>query len=117
MDSLRRHGPEFAKQASSEEIAQQLFQETLQLGLLEFPGSAVLQLYALTTTTTTPTVPALQAAQAAIGRGSHRNEDDLVVQIYHKMADLLPPEQVFVQRALTPMQRANESPFDLINLR
>lgn len=86
--------------------------QTVQLGLLEFPGSLLLQLRAVAVapSETSDQKQALEAAVQAVGLGSHRNEDHLVVQLYRKLADVSDdPQQVFVRRSRCPMRQQNET--------
>mmetsp|Transcript_7520 Transcript_7520/g.10941 ORF Transcript_7520/g.10941 Transcript_7520/m.10941 type:complete len:219 (-) Transcript_7520:11-667(-) len=97
--------------------------DTLELGLAEFPGCALLQLHYvenLTRSTSFNTaekiLEGLENAVQAVGKGSHCNEDVLIVQIYRQCVDfkvrINSPEEavdIFLQRALTPMKKGNEA--------
>mmetsp|Transcript_10688 Transcript_10688/g.16370 ORF Transcript_10688/g.16370 Transcript_10688/m.16370 type:complete len:881 (+) Transcript_10688:182-2824(+) len=97
--------------------------DTLELGLSEFPGCALLQLHfvenliqATSFKATEEILQGLESAIQTVGKGSHCNEDMLVVQIYRQYIYFLvhnvsPKEAVniFVQRASTPMKKGNEA--------
>lgn len=100
--------------------------DTLELGLGEFPGCALLQLHYAElllqllqikgNTVIGKVRGGLESSLAAVGHGSHRNEDVLVVQIYQLYANFVArhlPEvdalSVFVKRAKVPMLHANDS--------
>ncbi|CAB9505360.1 expressed unknown protein [Seminavis robusta] len=102
--------------------------QTLELGLNEFPGSAVLQLHyceLLVSTlndsdtvdddTLTTVQQALQSALAQVGSGSHANEGEIVAQLYRVQAQFCLKHvgrdaalASLLQRARTPLGTANE---------
>lgn len=83
--------------------------QTLQLGLLEFPGSLLLQLRGLEIVPTTDQKDAIESAMKAVGLGSHRNDDLLVVQLYRKLVEITGDPQVFVRRSRCSMRQQNET--------
>ena len=116
----------------SEEDAREVRLDTLELGLAEFPGSALLQLHyvellmqqllvhtngAVDNVLLTEKIrQGFDNSIQAVGQGSHRNEDDLVVQIYQHYATFvahhLPEEDaisIFIRRAKIPMHHANDA--------
>lgn len=110
----------------SEKDALEVQLDTLELGLGEFPGCALLQLRYVELLIqllqfkgkimVDKVRKGLEAALATVGQGSHRNEDVLVVQIYQLYANFVAqhfPEidalSIFVQRAKVPMLQANDS--------
>jgi RNA recognition motif-containing protein len=100
--------------------------DVLTLGLSEFPGCALLQLHYLelklqhlefahNSEAVIAVKQAFHDALSAVGQGSHRNEDLLVVQIYRLyvsfVAKYLAQEDmlnIFVQRAKVPMVVSND---------
>lgn len=111
----------------SKEDALDVRLDTLELGLAEFPGCALLQLHYVELlldlirsksgeTSVTKVREGIENAIQAVGQGSHRNEDVLVIQIYNHyatfVAQYLPNEDaiaVFCQRARIPMLQANDA--------
>lgn len=111
----------------SKEDALDVRLDTLELGLAEFPGCALLQLHYVELllelipsktdeTYVTKVREGIENAIQAVGKGSHRNEDVLVIQIYNHYASFvaqhLPNEDaiaVFCQRARIPMLEANDA--------
>lgn len=114
--------------------------QTLELGLEEFPGCAMLRLQYLTWLVEDENEDddendgahggvagqdnaaagrgirhAFDEALEQVGSGSHRNEGEIVVQIYNLYCDYLVQEKdldgvvsVFIRRAATPMKHAND---------
>jgi hypothetical protein len=110
--------------------------QTIQLGLQEFPGSALLQWYHVSllkrqlplmgisedntevdNDTMTKMAVALTQALEQVGLGSHRNEGDWVASIYRLQARFYAltggtahkVRESFVRRAQTPMKDANDT--------
>jgi hypothetical protein len=123
----------------SEKDAIEVRVDTLELGLAEFPGCALLQLHyvelllellqstagAMSDDDNAVTDPEViikrvrtgfENAIQAVGRGSHRNEDVLVAQIYQRFATFAAQHvdgelaiSLFLERAKIPMQQANDA--------
>ena len=122
--------------SATSKAARQTRLETLELGLNEFPGSAVLQLHycellvenLLLCNNTEETEDEAEERKAAaqkallkalqqVGHGSHRNEGDIIAQLYRLhaffAAQIQSSQDValasWLQRARTPMDDANDS--------
>lgn len=116
----------------SERDALDIRLDTLELGLSEFPGCALLHLHFVELrlqqlqlrkgdkedieTTIQRVREDMERSINAVGRGSHRNEDVLVVQIYQHYANFVAhymPDadaiSIFVKRAKVPMLQANDT--------
>lgn len=110
------------------ETARQSRLQTMELALNEFPGSAVLQLhYCELLVESLPPEPeedqlktaqkALLKALSQVGSGSHRNEGEIIAQLYRLHAHFAITHQKgqdaalasLLQRARTPMENANDS--------
>lgn len=108
-----------------EEQAAEMRLQTLELGISEFPGCAVLRLHYLQLLVENDDQKdkvdaACREAIASVGRGSHRNEGELVAAIYRLYATHLasqnhPVMDLFVQRAETPMKDANDGLMDEVH--
>ena len=139
IDQLSKHCPltpllwmQYAKTIS--ELAESLKQDgrllelqTLQLGITEFSGSALLQLrtaivhVAIDNDATdddddddddndkTTANSTLQDAIENVGRGSHRNEDYIVAQLYDLLAQRTGNVDILLQRSRVPMRQANST--------
>lgn len=97
--------------------------ETLELGVMEFPGSVLLQafhIYHLRNRkdgeSKKKLKKALDDALQVVGRGSHRNEGVLVAILYQWQAELALSsssnesfDNSFMQRSRTPLKQVNES--------
>jgi hypothetical protein len=103
--------PEEPQQASDMRL------QTLELGLAEFPGCALLRLHYLELLMETNKAEkldtAFRQAMKSVGRGSHQNEGHFVAAIYRLYAKFLVSREksvidVFVERAKTPMKEAND---------
>lgn len=109
--------------SDKEDQAADMRLQTIELGLAEFPGCALLRLHYLqllvekhannNNNSSDKVENAFQEAIAAVARGSHRNEGHLVAAIYRLYTEYLVSQQkpvihVFVQRARTPLKDAND---------
>ena len=110
---------------ANEEAALQARLQTLELALNEFPGSAILHLHycellikqsSIGADNLSQAEEALNRALKEVGAGSHRNEGELIAQMYRTYAFLMATHKKdhkavlksFLQRAQTPMQEAND---------
>lgn len=116
----------------SERDALDIRVDTLELGLSEFPGCALLHLHFVElrlqqlqlrkgdnediAATIQKVRDDMERSIVAVGRGSHRNEDALVAQIYQHYANFVAhymPDadalSIFVRRAKVPMLQANDT--------
>ena len=94
--------------------------QILELALAEFPGSAILHVHYLQLLSNEDKIPvekirkALETAIDNVGRGSHRNEGELISAIYSLDAnfrakfDLDDGMKSFHERALIPMKGVND---------
>lgn len=92
-------------------ISPELELPILQLGLLEFPGAAILHLRAVAVAAGSPSSSSvIDSAIAAVQLGSHRNQDGYVLQLFqHWLATSSSPSDVLVARSRVPMKHGNET--------
>ena len=101
--------------------AKQAQREALALGLVEFPGSLLLQCRHVQACldeneNSDLTIQALESAISQVGKGSYRKPDTLVAWLYGKLADqhkrndnLEAAFQVFFEQALVPLAHVNDA--------
>jgi RNA recognition motif. (a.k.a. RRM, RBD, or RNP domain) len=82
---------------------------TLQLGLVEFPGSLLLHLRAAHVAPAEEQQDCYEKAIEAVGGGSYRNKDEFVVRFYRQLASRTGEARIFLQRSRCPMRQQNET--------
>eukprot|EP00977_Amphora_coffeiformis_P003687 scaffold710_cov171-Amphora_coffeaeformis.AAC.56 len=111
----------FQAMGSDTATAKQAQREALALGLVEFPGSLLLQCRHVQSCldeneNTDLAKQALETAISQVGKGSYRKADALVAWLYRKLADqhkqndnLEAAYQVFFEQALVPLVHVNDA--------
>ena len=108
-------------QALNSDNVQETRLQMLELALAEFPGSAILQLHYLQLLVAVVAADdkkaeiAIDKAIQNVGRGSHRNEGNVIAAIFRMAAQFFAKSnrfedalEIFIQRASVPMKEAND---------